>query len=138
MAAKRGTSTRIERTPPPGAAAHSARYKMKKRLRKKRHLKEFQELGFEISCRLRDNLTEEEFDKFIDDFIEKAIESHDLIFGGGGDSKSWEGFICHDKRYQYPTEDDRKMIKDWLSSRNEVIDSSVSQLVDAWYNKPLL
>jgi uncharacterized protein YggL (DUF469 family) len=45
--------------------------KLKRRLRKKLHLAEFQELGFEISVEFNSNLSEPDFDKFYDEFIEK-------------------------------------------------------------------
>jgi uncharacterized protein YggL (DUF469 family) len=57
---------------------------MKKRIRKKHHLGEFQELGFEISFDLgvSDDQAEEE-DAFFQ-FLEHAIEANGLYFGGGG------------------------------------------------------
>ncbi len=56
--------------------------KLKRRLRKKYHLGEFQELGFELFTALKPDLSEEDFDKFLDDFIEE-IERNKLTFGGG-------------------------------------------------------
>jgi uncharacterized protein YggL (DUF469 family) len=65
--------------------------------------------------------------------IEEAIEANGLIFGGGGGSEKWEGFVCHDKIYQSPTEEDREIIKSWLKARPEVKDATVGELIDAWY-----
>ena len=48
---------------------------MRKRLRKKLHLKEFQELGFEIWFKMKSILNVEDHNQFWDDFIEEAIES---------------------------------------------------------------
>ena len=42
---------------------------MRKRLRKKLCLKEFQQLGFEINGTFKHNLTQEEQDQFYDYFI---------------------------------------------------------------------
>jgi uncharacterized protein YggL (DUF469 family) len=53
---------------------------MKKRLRKKRHLKEFQELGFELNIEYDPAV---DIDKIIDE-VDKVIDSFNLCCGGGG------------------------------------------------------
>ncbi len=45
-----------------------------RRLRKKLHIDEFQELGFEVAFRLRDGLSADEMGAFWDAFIGDAIE----------------------------------------------------------------
>lgn len=105
--------------------------KLKRRLRKKYHLGEFQEFGFEVLVELNPDLSEEEFDKFLDDFIDE-IERNDLLFGGGGNTKKWEGFVTSDKKYTSPTEEQKEEIKKWSESRNEVIKVTTGEFRDAW------
>jgi uncharacterized protein YggL (DUF469 family) len=105
---------------------------MKKRLRKKKHLGEFQEFGFEVSCRFNSELSDEQFEQFIDTFLQEAIESNGLSFGGGGDKQEWKGFVTLD-RSGSATEEHRINVSKWLESRPEVIYIKVDSLVDAWY-----
>lgn len=104
----------------------------KKRLRKKLYLDEFAVLGFEFSCEFE--LTQEsEFDCLLDNFI-LFIESRELCMGGGGDIKSFNGFICSDHRYESASNDDRDAIKNWLDSNKTVTNIIVYPLVDANYD----
>jgi uncharacterized protein len=66
---------------------------VKRRLRKKKRIGEFKELGFEVFAYLRDGLSPHEFDAFLDRWID-AVEGRRLAFGGGGgrDGK-FEGFV---------------------------------------------
>ncbi len=106
---------------------------MKKRLRKKLHKEEFKEIGFEIECVLDNQLSEPDFDKFIDDFIE-AIEGKGLAFGGGGSHiTSWEGIISREKRYSCTDNADKEFILNWMKSRNETRDCKCGEDVDLWY-----
>lgn len=105
--------------------------KLKKRLRKKYHVGEFQELGFEIFTKLKFKLSENEFDKFVDDFIEE-IGANKLLFGGGG-REAWEGFITSAKRFSSPTEEQRNKIGQWLKNRAEVEDVKIGELKDGWH-----
>ena len=105
---------------------------MRKRLRKKLHLKEFQELGFEITCSFVPNFSDADFDSFIDEFIDEAIERNGLQFGGGGDRKEWRGFVALDHRGMV-TEAHRTKVSDWLASRTEITEYQVGNLVDAWH-----
>jgi uncharacterized protein YggL (DUF469 family) len=103
--------------------------KLKRRLRKKFHVGEFQESGFEIFVNLKSDLSEIEFDKFLDEFI-GVIEENKLLFGGG--RKDWEGFITSAKKFASPAVEDREKIKIWLEKREEVIDCKVGHFLDAW------
>jgi uncharacterized protein len=112
---------------------HNAKGKrMKKRLRKKLRKGEFQELGFSVKFILRDNISKEELDSFLDTYIVEAIESHGLVFGGGGHHK-WEGFITLDQRGS-TTEDHRQQVASWLSKHQDILEFNVGELRDAWYD----
>jgi len=69
---------------------------MKKRLRKKLHLKEYAEYGVDMDLKIVSYMGHEEFDKFIEeDFIEEFVEGNDLYCGGGWnlETKSADLFI---------------------------------------------
>jgi len=106
--------------------------KLKRRLRKKYHLAEFQELGFEISTELKLNLSDEEFDKFLDEFIDK-IENYKLLFGGSGNVETWKGFVTAAAKYVSPTDKQKVEISEWLDNRPEISNVTVGEFRDAWY-----
>ena len=55
-----------------------------RRLRKKMHIDEFQELGFSVAWRFPEGTSEEQIDKTVDDFINEVIEPNKLDFDGSG------------------------------------------------------
>lgn len=67
---------------------------MKKRLRKKMHVKEFTEFGIEFDFSINIDISEEEFDSLIDRFISDFVEGNGLYCGGGWNPKERSaGFI---------------------------------------------
>lgn len=98
-----------------------------RRLRKKLHLGEFQQLGFEVSITLKPDLGIDNLDCFLDEFILDAIEKNDLAFGGGINC----GFISTWKRSS-ASEAHRAIIQNWLNRRQEVVSVAIGPLVDAW------
>lgn len=107
---------------------------MKKRLRKKKHLEEFRQMGFSIHLRFRSHLSPGEFDQFLDELIEDAVETEGLAFGGGGShEQGLNGVVSRDHRYDSTTEEDRAGLNDWLLSRSEVVSCRVSGLWDLWH-----
>jgi hypothetical protein len=106
--------------------------KLKRRFRKKFHVGEYQEFGFEIFVSLKPQLTERAFDEFLSDFI-GLVEANKLLFGGdGGKENSWEGFITSAKKFASPAENDRQTIKNWLENRPEILETKVGEFLDAW------
>lgn len=67
----------------------------------------------------------------MDDFID-IIEANKLLFGGGGQSQSFEGFITSAKKFVSPTKEEREIIKNWLENRTEVIEVKIGEFSDAW------
>ncbi|HTU62679.1 MAG TPA: 50S ribosome-binding protein YggL, partial [Polyangiales bacterium] len=55
---------------------------MRKRLRKKKRVGEFQELCFELRAELRSDLDNAELEGFVDRLID-TVEARKLSFGGG-------------------------------------------------------
>ena len=107
------------------------RSKLKRRLRKKNHLGEFQEFGFEVLIKFNSNLDEKEFTRFLDEFIEE-IEKQKLLLGGSGNEDDWEGFITSAKKFASPTADQKEFIKKWLESRSYIETVELSDFKDAW------
>lgn len=105
---------------------------MKKRLRKKLRLREFQQLGFEVSFRLPDDLHDSGLDAFWDSFIGQAIEAPGLMCGGGC-GRVWDVFVVRSGRAS-ATEDDRRSVATWLEQHPQVSDIRIGPLVDAWHS----
>jgi hypothetical protein len=104
-----------------------------RRLRKKLCVDEFQELGFELNLDLKDDLSVEEIDTFLDQFILQALEANGLDYVGGEDF----GLVCLAERGSV-SEEQRAAVESWLKGRSELSKVEVSPLVDAWYpDKPI-
>jgi uncharacterized protein len=122
----------------PGLKAQQVFFKkgemMKKRLRKKRCVGEFQVFGFGVGFRLSPKLSAEDGNVFLCRFLGEAIEGNDLVFGGGGDGSDWSGYICPNKIRSTATDAHREVVKQWFIAQSEVVEYHVSPLVDAWYS----
>jgi uncharacterized protein YggL (DUF469 family) len=93
--------------------------RVKRRLRKKR-IGEFQELGFEVLADLRDGLSPNECDAFLDRSI-GAVEGRQLSFGGGGaHAGTFAGFVARAGRGS-ASEQYRAMLAAFLESDAAVI-----------------
>jgi uncharacterized protein YggL (DUF469 family) len=103
---------------------------MKKRIRKKKHLKEFQELGFSLEFDYVEAENKELFDTFLDAFLEEAIEGNGLECGGGG-------YIHHDyfviRHRGSVSEEQRNAVKQWLEKQSAVKNIVLGEFRDAWY-----
>lgn len=104
---------------------------MKKRLRKKKRVGEFRELGFRVQF-ATPGMSSEQEEALCDRWLEEAIESNGLICGGAFGPEEWDGFVQLDRRGS-ATEEHRKAIQKWLESQSQVKKVQVSPLVDAWY-----
>ena len=109
---------------------------MRKRLRKKRHLSEFRELGFELTFRiLGSEDVEQETDRLFE-FLEEAIEANDMYFGGVGKDGRWSGVVHSTNRSGAPmTEEDREPVISWLRARDDFEFLEASNLFDVWYGE---
>jgi uncharacterized protein len=98
-----------------------------KRLRKKLHIAEFKEEGFEVSFLFGAGLSNEEELDTLTRFIVQAIESRGLAFGGG------EGGFVTRASGGSTTNEDRDAVEAWLRNCPNIKLVSVSENTDAWY-----
>ncbi|WP_277051867.1 YggL family protein [Zestomonas thermotolerans] len=106
--------------------------RMKRRLRKKLYLGEFQEHAFELKVSFKTALADDALDAFLDAFID-SVEDRQLCFIGGFDAEWLDGTLVAAKRYQSPSEADRQAVEAWLKARPEVASVETSALFDAHY-----
>ena len=111
---------------------------MNRRMRKKRHVGEYQEFGFNVRFRVRPDPADLEFMIFNDEFILQAVEGNLLGFGGGI-GETVDGFVCfmdlrlRRKSRQSVSPEQRAAMEKWLNAHPRVYDLQVGPLVDAWY-----
>ena len=99
-----------------------------RRLRKKLCVDEFQELGCELTLSFHEGLSEEDADKFVDEFLLEGIDGNGLGYVGGDDY----GFVCLAKRGSV-SEEQRAALEAWLKGRKELSGFTLSPLMDVWY-----
>ncbi len=114
------------------ASTHRSHGTMKRRLRKKKRLGEFQELGFEVTFQPLRTLPESEREERIWEFLGKAIEANELMAGGGlNDPVSL--FVTSAKRRGTASEQQRSAVREWLAAQSWIESVEVGPLVDACY-----
>lgn len=86
-------------------------------------------MAFHFSMDLSDKQRDELFDRFIDE----AIESNGLQFGGGGDNSAWDGFVMIDKPGGSAEETHRQNVEKWFNKEDFIFEYYVGPLVDGWY-----
>ncbi|MCA6953397.1 YggL family protein [Pectobacterium polaris] len=104
-----------------------------RRLRKKLHIDEFQELGFSVSFRFPEGTSVEDIDQLMDKFVDDVIEPEGLAFEGSG-YLLWEGLVCLQK-IGHCTEEHRQLVSRWLEEQ-KLTDVKVSNLFDIWWDLP--
>ncbi|MBY5992611.1 YggL family protein [Ferrimonas balearica] len=100
------------------------------RIRKKLRTDEFQELGFEVSWVFNAEVSEEQIDAIVDQFIDEVIEPNGLGFSGEG-HKAWDGLICTQKLGKC-TEAHREAVQGFFA-KQPVSDLKVTELFDLWW-----
>lgn len=100
-----------------------------RRLRKKLHIGEFQEMGFQFQAELKIPLTPEAEESLVDRFLSEIVEPRSLALGG------WVtgGFLAYCGRGS-ATEADREKIRAWLTRQPEIAAVSIGDLIDAWHS----
>ena len=107
---------------------------MKKRLRKKLHLKEFQEFAFSTGFKCIDGIDDDAFDDILDRFID-MIEANHLECGGGGDQNEFIVAVSrdHEKRWEPITDTEFSALEKWYIDDPMVSEYYITGLTDAWY-----
>lgn len=106
---------------------------MKKRLRKKKRLGEFQEFGFKTGFRFPGQLDTNASNDLLDRFIRDAIEKNGLQFGGGGAGNEWNGFVALATPRGSTLETHRQAVENWFKQEPEVQEYYLSDMIDIWY-----
>jgi len=101
---------------------------MNKRLRKKLHKGEFQELCFEVTWKIKD---ESNVDQVLDDFIE-FVESIKLGCGGGCSKNGFSLGVSYLGRGTV-TPEQRNQVQNWLLNDPRIFCVWLGPLRDAWY-----
>ena len=98
------------------------------RLTKKLKLGEFQEFGFPFSADFTKEIDMQAQEDLIVALLEAVIEPRKLALGGWIDG----GFVTKWKNGS-TTEEDKKVVEDWLKANKALKDVEVGKMVDAWY-----
>ncbi|EHD22899.1 MULTISPECIES: YggL family protein [Brenneria] len=104
-----------------------------RRLRKKLHIDEFQELGFSVSWRFPEGTDVADIDRMMDKFVDDVIEPNGLAFEGSG-YLHWQGLICLQK-IGHCTDEHRQLVGRWLEEQ-QLTEVNVSDLFDIWWDLP--
>lgn len=105
----------------------------KKRLRKKYHQGEFQELGFSFDAVWSGHFDDETYNRANDEILDQ-VEKLGLDCGGSFGPKGVSLFICKHKGSCTP-DDITKFVK-LVSDTGYITNIKTSQLVDVWYGEP--
>ena len=100
---------------------------MRKRLRKKRHVGEFQEFGAEITVTLKSDINS---DSFFEELFCDALEANGLAFGGGGTDFEFSGFVELGRRDVHASNLNR--LRAWLAAEPRVESYLFGDPIDAW------
>ncbi len=100
------------------------------RIRKKLRVDEFQELGFDVHWCFNEDVTEEQIDAIVDQFINEVIEPNKLGFSGSG-HKVWEGLICT-QAVGKCTEEHRQAVQAFWA-KQPASEVQVTELYDLWW-----
>jgi uncharacterized protein YggL (DUF469 family) len=107
---------------------------LKRRLRKKKRLGEFLELGFEVRYRIAPRVGAAERDEVLWRFITEAVEPNNLAAGGGG-GEEHGFFVVAARNRASATDAQRLAVRGWLAECKEIVESEVGPLCDAWYGR---
>ena len=111
---------------------------MRRRVRKKKHLGEFSDFGFEVKFLLAQDVEDEQIDNLMDEFIDFVEKRKCYIGGGGYFDHSYVMYHCstlppgvkYRKDYikQVMTETEA-----WLKARSEIVRVDLDrEILDMW------
>lgn len=102
-----------------------------RRLRKKMHIDEFQEVGFSVGFTFAEGTSDETIDTTLDAFIAEVIDPNGLAFDASG-YLQWEGLVCLQQTGKC-TDEHRELVSKWLEA-HQLNDVKVTELFDVWYD----
>jgi uncharacterized protein len=101
------------------------------RQRKKLHLGEFQELGFEASANFAGEVEVERRADLLEAFLE-FIEANGLL-AAVSTSDAFDAYLISGAPRGSATEEDRRIVQTWLAERSDLTEVHVGELSDAWH-----
>lgn len=105
---------------------------MKKRLRKKKNLKEFSILG--VTFFLKTEFSIKCFDEFLFSFLD-FVEKNGLICFGSGTPQKYSLTLESEKPARVVSDFQISLIKEWLAKHSKVIEIKTSEKWDLNYGK---
>jgi uncharacterized protein YggL (DUF469 family) len=108
---------------------------MKKRLRKKFRVGEFQEFGFAVELQMAGKGSEDGIPGLVDQFLGEVVEAGRLCASGCGHGAQWNFFLCSTARRGSVSEQQRQQVADWLAVAPGLASHEVGPLVDAWHGR---
>lgn len=105
-----------------------------RRQRKKMHLAEFQDLGFEINFELDPSASAEQTEQTWDDLLAELLKADRYLFGGSNNTHKFSFWIERRARQGRTDENDRTQVEAWLQARPEVVSLTIGPLRDGWYD----
>lgn len=105
---------------------------MKKRLRKKYRVGEFQEFSFFLSFKFKENIDIERVEDFLNNLSEH-LDAHGLYFSGLISITNHCSLEIKADDPKTTNEEQRSAVKAWIEACEDIEDVSVSDLADAWY-----
>lgn len=103
-----------------------------RRQRKKLHIGEFRELGFEVSADLARQLDDEQREALLDAFLSECIEANGML-AAAAVTHYLDCYIVVSSARGSATEEQRERVRAWLAGRSEFSAVTVGPLTDAWH-----
>lgn len=104
---------------------------MRRRLRKKRRVAEFTQLGVNVRFSVEGHLSLSAVDDLWDRFIVEAIEANGLFCAGGGGPTDWH-FLVYPQGRRSATEGDAGRVERWLEKQGQISRFSIGSFEDLW------
>jgi uncharacterized protein YggL (DUF469 family) len=105
---------------------------MNKRLRKRKHLNEFRQLGFGLDFQARPQLSWDERMEVVKQVIDFIDQDGTECKGVSNLGSDFSFAVCR-RGSQSATEEDRARVEHWLRAQSEIVSYTVGPLVDVWY-----
>ena len=107
---------------------------MRRRLRKKKRLGEFRELGFTVQYRAGDCCSNVDIQELLWSFLTTALEPNGLAAGGGGDVVQ-DLFVTLDQRRGSTSDMHRECVAKWLRENPSIIAWRIGRYRDSWHDE---